>query len=196
MSKDRRQKEEKKSLLSSIVKGVIGIGALAYTGYKVLDMYIKAEESSLMSKEEYEEEIEELKNGYIQVDTGKEIEIVDGELFNRELIEKDSNADKLFMKFLDSIEKIIEIPDKSFKIEDIEKIIPFENSGIENKSTYDYSVMSMLGGQAGRDYFIFEDFPDLRDIFTKEANNSSRNNRLWKNKYGEVRFKVNPKYYM
>lgn len=185
----KNNKKEKESLLSKLFL-VIGLGVSFYGVKKVVDLYVEREEENknLIDSDDYET--------LLEIDKENHQGDWDEGLFDYDKIKLDYNADQLFREFLERVELTNEIPDKIFKISDIEKLIPFENMDIENKSTYDYSVMSMLGGQSGRDYFIFKDMEDLRDIFTEECNNSNRNNTLWKKKYGDERFIINPKYYL
>ncbi len=196
MSKDVEKKEkeakEKNKGFKSFVKGSLVIGLSAWAIKKLYDSYQEEEKEEIITEEEYQEEIEEYKKEYIQL-TKEESE---GQLilFDRSKIEKNSNADKLFRLFLDKAEKVSEIPDKLYRISDIEKLLPMEETELKNRSSYNYSIMSMLGGQANRDYFIFRNTPELREIFTEECNKSNRDNLLWKNQYSEEEFTINPKY--
>ncbi len=176
--------KKKKGFLSKLLWTGIGVGLAAYSLNKLKE---ETEDEKIISKEDYEDEMKKDKV-YINLDVNDKIEF-----FNRDLIENTANADKLFLKLLDKIEETSEIANKEFKISDIEKLIPFESTNMSSKSTYNYSVMSMLGGQSSRDYFVFLDNQNLRDIFTEECNSESRDNNLWR-EYLDERFKINSKY--
>ena len=173
--------------LSKFLAGAAGLAASALAAKKLVDLYA-GKEDGLITREDYEKEIARKKLEYITKpsDYGKTF-------FDYGKIENDANADILFRKFLAKVDRVSETPDKVFRILDIEKLIPYEESGLDSKSIYNYSIMSMLGGQSGRDYFMFLGNSDLRDRFTQEANDPSRNNAYWKN-FKDERFKINDKY--
>ncbi len=81
----------------------------------------------------------------------------------------------------------------SFTIGQIAEIIPRGTAGVDNYTTYGFSVMSMLSGQKGRDYFIFEN-PMVKDEFTLACRNPKRDNHYWKKHYSDARLRINPKY--
>jgi len=108
-------------------------------------------------------------------------------------IENKVNADKLFTSLLLEIEKNgIDIY-KDFTIAEIAELIPRGAAGVNNYSTYGFSIMSMLSGQKYRDYFVFEN-KNLRDEFTTICNNIDRDNYIWRKIYLNERAKINPKY--
>jgi hypothetical protein len=109
-------------------------------------------------------------------------------------IEKKANADKLFICFLLEVEKRDINAEKEFTISEISDMIPIGTAGVLNYSTYGFSIMSMLSGQKGRDYFIFEN-DGLRAEFTTVCNNNhDRDNYYWRKFYGSQKVKINPKY--
>ncbi len=173
--------------LPKFLLGTAGVAASFFAAKKLVDLYAEKEDG-IMTREDYEREITREK---VKYKTGLSDH---GEtFFDLSRIENNANADMLFRKFLTKVDRVSETPDKVFRILDIEKLIPYEESGLDSKSIYNYSIMSMLGGQSGRDYFMFLGNTDLRDIFTQEANDPSRNNAYWKN-FKDERFKINDKY--
>lgn len=116
-------------------------------------------------------------------------------IFNYELIKLNANADKLFAKFLEAIEKEYgnDIPE-SFTIGEVVKRIPQEAVGIKKSESYHYALNALFGCQKGRKYFVFNN-PTVQNEFTSEANNPLRDNRFWKN-YVETVVKINPDYFI
>lgn len=115
-------------------------------------------------------------------------------LFSTTNLENYVNADKLFVSFLVKVEEQGKDITKTFTIQEITNIIPKGTAGINNYSTYGFSIMSMLSGQKSRDYFIFEN-KELRDEFTSICNNNfDRDNYYWKKHYLNERVRINPKY--
>lgn len=117
-----------------------------------------------------------------------------GRGFNRELVKLDGIADQLFLEFLDAVESAELATNTNFKILDIPKYIPFKRTKISDEDTYNNYILVMLSSQMSRDYFIYLNEPDLRDTFTHISDDPRRDNEIWKKKYGEVEFRINPKY--
>lgn len=118
---------------------------------------------------------------------------IDSNLFNIDKIENKVNADKLFISFLLEIEKNKVNIRKEFTIEEIVNLIPKGTAGINNYSTYGFSIMSMFSNQRDRDYFIFAN-SNLQDKFTAICNNHDRDNYYWKKYHLNEKVKINPKY--
>ncbi len=175
---------QKKDGLGKILLGIVGIGASIFAAKKIVDLYASSEEDT-MSELDYMTEIKNKKNEYGL--SGND------EFFDYDLITGNANADELFKKLLKSVNKMWEIPSKVLKIGDIEKLVAFEDSGIESKSNYGYAIMSMLSNQGNRDYVTFLGNSNLPNLFKEEANKGDRNNFYWKN-FSEARFIINPKY--
>lgn len=175
-------KNKNESSLGKVLIGLAGVGASIFAAKKIIDLYAE-EEDDIISKEDYQRQLLDSgcdRDGYVNY-------------FNYGLVTLDGNADLLFEEFLKKVNEICEMPSKVFAIGDIEKLVPFEESGIESKSNYGYSIMSMLGNQAGRDYVIFLGNSNLSNIFTKQSNNPDRNNFYWR-EFKDQRFIINPKY--
>lgn len=114
-------------------------------------------------------------------------------LFNTAEIKNTANADKLFMKLLVEIEKREMDPYKEFTISEIVDIIPIGTAGVDNHSTYGFSITSMFGGQRGREYFNYITV-GLRDEFTEICRDPNRDNYYWKKKYLNERCKINEEF--
>lgn len=113
-------------------------------------------------------------------------------LFYIDKIENHVNADKLFVSFLLEVEKRKIDIYKEFTIEEITSLVPRGTAGINNYSTYGFSIMSMFGSQRYRNYFMFEN-SNLQDEFTLICNNNhDRDNYYWKKHYLLERVKINP----
>lgn len=119
---------------------------------------------------------------------------IDSNLFNIDKIENKVNADKLFISFLLEIEINKVNIRKEFTIEEIVNLIPKGTAGINNYSTYGFSIMSMFSNQKDRDYFIFAN-SSLQDEFTVICNNNhDRDNYYWKKYHLNEKVKINPEY--
>lgn len=121
-------------------------------------------------------------------------ENIKSDIFTLTGVIHDKNADKLFVSLLQEIErKDIDIK-RWINIGEITELIPRGTAGVNNYATYGYSLMSMLGGQNHRDYFLF-DTEGLRDEFTAICSNThDRDNYLWKKLYLNEKVCINPKY--
>lgn len=116
------------------------------------------------------------------------------DVFDLDKIHFRVNVDVLFVCLLKSLEKDNgKDIHKTMTIKEISERIPKGTEGISNHSSYGYAMIALFGGQKGRDYFLFVDRKITRDLFTKEANNHSRNNNFWK-RYINERVTINPKY--
>lgn len=115
-------------------------------------------------------------------------------IFNYALLIDNKNADKLFKAFLEKVENQEMTPTKVFTVKEITEMIPRGSAGVNNHSTYGFSIMSMFGNQKGRDYFIFDDF-DTTKLFTDLCNNSDRDNYAWRKYYMSKTCVINPKYF-
>ena len=104
-----------------------------------------------------------------------------------------ANADKMFKLLLSKVSGSITHLRKEYTLCEIESIIPKQESGIQKKESYNYAMTSMFSSQKGRDYFIFNN-PKIKDEFTYLANDATRNNRTWKNLYGNEKVRINPVY--
>ncbi len=124
---------------------------------------------------------------------GTQIRQGENKIFYYDRLKGKANADKLFACFLRKTEDEcgVDVPD-SFTIEEVVKRIPKEDLGISSSSSYNYALLALFGSQKGRNYFLFEDI-NIQNIFTQEANNTLRNNYLWKN-YLKTRVRINPDY--
>lgn len=182
--------KEKKAGLSKLIFTALGAAVSLFAAKKIVDIYAQYEDENedLITEEEYLEKLKNEESEYVRK-SGPYGET----FFDFSKIENQAKADMLFRQFLKKVDQVSEKPDKIFKIMDLEKLIPYEESGMDSRSSYNYSVMSMLGGQASRDYFIFLGYEDLRDIFTQEANDINRDNSYWK-EFKDERFKINHKY--
>jgi 5-methylcytosine-specific restriction enzyme A len=119
---------------------------------------------------------------------------INSRIFSLSNVANRVNADKLFVCFLMEIEKRGIDTKKSFTIAEISDLVPKGTAGVNNNSTYGFSIMSMLSGQKQRDYFIFEN-SNLRDEFTAVCNNNhDRDNYFWKKHYLNERLWINTKY--
>lgn len=115
-------------------------------------------------------------------------------LFNIDKIENKVNADKLFISFLLVIERNKANIREEFTIEEIVNLIPKGTAGINNYSTYGFSIMSMFSNQKDRDYFIFVN-SNLQDEFTAICNNNhDRDNYYWKKYCLNEKVRINPEY--
>jgi len=119
---------------------------------------------------------------------------IQSRLLSIENIESKVNADKLFVSLIMEVEKRPISIQKEFTITEIAELIPKGTAGINNNSTYGFSIMSMMSGQKHRDYFIFKNTA-LRDEFTAVCNNNTnRDNYYWKKNYPDEKLRINPKY--
>ena len=115
-------------------------------------------------------------------------------LLSIENIENKVNADKLFVSLIMAVEKRRISIQKEFTISEISELIPIGTAGINNYATYGFSIMSMMGGQKHRDYFVFSNTA-LRDEFTALCNNNrDRDNYYWSKNYPDEKLRINPKY--
>jgi len=104
-----------------------------------------------------------------------------------------ANADKLFKLLLSRVSVNVNDMRKEYTIAKIGAIIPKQDSGIQKYESYNYAMTSMFSGQKGRDYFIFNN-SKLKNEFTYLANDATRDNRAWKNLYGNEKIWINPVY--
>ncbi|WDH98691.1 hypothetical protein PUW24_07170 [Paenibacillus urinalis] len=118
-------------------------------------------------------------------------EKVDSSRFNIHLISEKANADILFACLLLTLETKKENTDK-LTVQDIVGLIPLGSGGICNAGSYNYALISMFGRQKNRDYFHFDD-PGIVDIFTQQANQSTRDMRFY-DSYADHIVTINPKY--
>ena len=117
-------------------------------------------------------------------------------LLSIENIENKVNADKLFVSLILAVEKRRISVQKEFTISEISELIPLGTAGIDNYSTYGFSMMSMMSSQKHRDYFVFNNTA-LRDEFTAVCNNNrDRDNYYWSKRYPDEKLRINPKYLM
>lgn len=166
--------------------GAIGIGVSLYGLKKVIDRYIEIENQNVIDSDEYQNLMKIEKENY---------ELVRGNgLFDYEKIKKNNEADEMFKEFLCVVESINEIPDKIFRISDIEKLIPYEKIDRENKKKYYDNIVCMLSDKSERDYFIFKDKQNLPEILTESWD--LNNNQILIEKYLDERFIINPNYYL
>jgi 5-methylcytosine-specific restriction protein A len=99
---------------------------------------------------------------------------VDSKIISLTNIHNRVNADALFLSLVIEMEKQgLELTQK-IAISQIPQLIPKGTAGVNNPSTYGFSILSMLSGQKQRDYFIFDN-PKLKDEFTTQAKNPNRN---------------------
>lgn len=177
---------KKKTNFAEKLFGAIGIGVSLYGLKKVIDRYIEIENQNVIDSDEYQNLIKIEKENY---------ELVRGNgLFDYEKIKKNNEADEMFKEFLCVVESINEIPDKIFRISDIEKLIPYEKIDRENKKKYYDNIVCMLSDKSERDYFIFKDKQNLPEILTESWN--LNNNQILIEKYLDERFIINPNYYL
>ncbi|MEK5257569.1 hypothetical protein NST74_29420 [Paenibacillus sp. FSL F4-0125] len=103
-----------------------------------------------------------------------------------------SNADLLFALLLQSLDADGAGDGVKYTIEEIQKRIPMQKTGIAVSSSYNYALVALFGNQRGRDYFQFDN-ANLGVYFTEQANDPSRDNTCWK-KYLDEKVSINPKY--
>lgn len=119
---------------------------------------------------------------------------IKSEKFDISKIENKVNADKLFANFLLQVENKHINKYKEFTVGEISDLIPRGTAGVNNYSTYGFSIMSMLSTQKERDYFIFNN-TNLSDEFTSTCNNNyNRDNYHWRKNNINDKCKINPKY--
>ncbi|AIQ38549.1 hypothetical protein R50345_30400 [Paenibacillus sp. FSL R5-0345] len=114
------------------------------------------------------------------------------EVFDIGKITLRSNADLLFALLLQSLDADGTGDGVTYTIEEIQKRIPMQKTGIAVSSSYNYALVALFGNQRGRDYFTFEN-RDLGVYFTEQANDPSRDNTCWK-KYLDEKVSINVKY--
>ncbi|MDQ0902760.1 hypothetical protein [Paenibacillus sp. V4I7] len=102
-----------------------------------------------------------------------------------------SNADVLFACLLLSLEKQNSDWEK-FTIGQIGEHIPIGTAGICNPASFNYAMIALFGNQKGRDYFQLES-PALREAFTEQANQSTRDMKFYL-KHALEPLTINPKY--
>lgn len=113
-------------------------------------------------------------------------------VFDLDKITLRANADLLFALLLQSLEGCGAEPGTAFTIEEIQKQIPMQKTGIAIGSSYNYALVALFGNQRGRDYFLFEK-GSIGGYFTEQANDPSRDNTCWK-KYLDEKVTINPRY--
>lgn len=109
------------------------------------------------------------------------------------VLKGNANADKLFELLLSFISNNIKCLQKEYTVSEIGAILSKESSGVLKSESYNYAMTSMFSEQKGRDYFIFKK-PEMKDEFTRLANDAKRNNHSWKNIYGNEIVQINPLY--
>lgn len=169
-------------MLSKLVKGIVGAGATIYAAKKIVDLYARHEGEDLMTPEEYEKEME-----------ARRQEGQEPGFFNYDLIENKSDADEFFQVFLHRVEDLLEVPSKVMRIADIEKLIPYQATGLKSQDEYDYLLMSMLAGGSSSDYFVFLGNSGMKARLKRELSSKTRDNSYWR-KFKDQRFIINPKY--
>jgi hypothetical protein len=117
--------------------------------------------------------------------------------FNFDKITLDSNADKLFRLFLETLTKeSLNNFSREFTINEIASYLPYpeikKDVTINRYESYNYAMTGLFAGQSGRDYFNSVNI-DLRKKLTILVNLPNRNNREWKD-YGSEKVRINPKY--
>ncbi|MGL5353713.1 MAG: hypothetical protein ACRDA5_10395, partial [Clostridium sp.] len=120
-------------------------------------------------------------------------ETIQSEKFNLSSIENKVNADKLFASFLVEVERKGIDENLQFSIKEITDLIPRGTAGVDNYSTYGFSIMSMFSTQKDRDYFVFNN-SIVKEEFTINCNNLNRDNYIWRKEYIDEKCKINPKY--
>lgn len=174
---------KKKGNLFEKVLGAMGIGLSLYGLKKVMDIYIDRELENIINIEEYKSLIQMEKTGEKE------------NLFEYESLEVDQISDELFKELLNSIENNNEIPDKIFKISDIEKLIPFEKTNIKDRDIYKDSVVEILSDCYNREYILYIDEYGLSERIEKEYGQEINNSEEIIRKYSNKRFVINSKYY-
>ena len=114
------------------------------------------------------------------------------ETFDISKITLRSNADLLFVLLLQYLDADGTGDGVTYTIEEIQKRIPMQKTGITVSSSYNYAMVALFGNQRGRDYFQFDN-ANLGVYFTEQANDPSRDNTCWK-KYLDEKVSINPKY--
>lgn len=112
--------------------------------------------------------------------------------FNLNKITLRSNADVLFACLLQALDKQPEVSG-SLTIRQIIGHIPLGTAGICNPASYHYAMIALFGGQKGRDYFQLETAA-LREAFTEQANQSTRDMKFYVKHAGET-VTINAKYH-
>ncbi|NQX63753.1 hypothetical protein [Paenibacillus qinlingensis] len=102
-----------------------------------------------------------------------------------------SNADVLFACLLLSIEKQ-ESYSERLTIGQVAEHIPLGTAGICNPASFNYAMIALFGNQKGRDYFQLES-PALREAFTEQANQSTRDMKFYL-KHSSEQLTINLKY--
>ena len=63
-------------------------------------------------------------------------------------------------------------------IEELTCIIPEGTAGIENRSSYDFAILTLLSTIRRPDYFTHED-PAVEKVINDEVTTTNRNNGIW-----------------
>ncbi|WP_042198146.1 hypothetical protein [Paenibacillus camerounensis] len=113
------------------------------------------------------------------------------ERFRMEQIVGRANCDVLFACLLLSLEAGKD-PTFKFTVGEIADYIPLGTAGICNSASYHYAMIALFGEQRGRDYFKLDN-PLLRPLFTEQANQSTRDMKLYL-KHAEESLSINSKY--
>ncbi len=174
---------KKKGSLFEKLLGAIGIGVSLYGLKKVIDLYIDSEVDNVISKEEYDSLIQMEKNEFKE------------KLFYYDKLESKYISEELFKELLLAIEIHNEIPDKIFKVSDIEKLIPFEKTNIKDPDIYKDSLVEILSDYYNREYILFIDEYGLSERIKKEYGQEINYSEKIIRKYSNKRFIINSKYY-
>ncbi|GAB7057311.1 MULTISPECIES: hypothetical protein [unclassified Paenibacillus] len=111
--------------------------------------------------------------------------------FDLSKIKLRSNADVLFACLLLSLDRHPVNLDE-LTVGQVTERLPLGTAGICNPASYNYAMIALFGNQKGRDYFQLES-PSLREAFTEQANQSTRDMKFYV-KHADEKVLINPKY--
>lgn len=172
----------KKSNFKNLILGGLTLGATLFLVYNIFERMEINSKKEEMNLEDYEKEILFLNsNNFIDSNN----------LFDYN--SKDfKNSHDLFKMLLNNINKVSEIPNKTFTISDIFKLIPFEETNFSTKEDYYDSLLEILSNPLENKYFYYFENIHLEEILRRELNKDNTN---WINHYSLEKFKINDLYY-
>lgn len=106
-------------------------------------------------------------------------------------ISNTANADVLFACLLLSLDRKEPLPE-TLTVGEIVRLLPLGTGNICNPASYHYALIAMFGTQKERDFFAFEN-EALRENFTEQANQSTRDMRFY-NKHAGESVRISEKY--
>lgn len=172
----------KKSNLKNLILGGLTLGATLFLVYNIFERMEINSKKDKMDIKDYEKEILFLNSANF---------IDSNNLFDQNS-EYFRNSHDIFKMLLNKISQVSEIPNKTFLVSDIFKLVPFEETNFSKKEDYYNSLLEILSNPSKQKYFYYFENIHLEEIFSRELNKGNDN---WINDYSLEKFKINDLYY-